>query len=276
VPYYHCLLHVCCVCCLLCCYDTQLFLSFCRTNPTDTDTFSKRTARRSFHGEHGMSDKWYAEESIKVPLIIRGSSCRWHSKARRMNGNSPWTVGAHGIVVTNLKKYRRDAGHWHGTAVMEHESTTNWRLAGTDFSEWTVITMPLGTMLITIFRRLCLDSKGIQVHLLAKTKYEQLYNYAQVTFLRRYTMTFFKMPHLKPKLLLDNNNRYAYLKNMSQMVIPCEEKRNYLQHWYLYSDTNNYNHDGRGLATDMDRSTHWCREVVVVVVDGLSIIEMAH
>jgi hypothetical protein len=76
-----------------------------------------------------------------------------------LHGNDEWRIQliyAHGIVGGQFAQFGRMQGRDMAPLHMKHESTAAAAIGAKTFYEWTcrVITMPLGTMLITISRRL--------------------------------------------------------------------------------------------------------------------------
>ena len=92
------------------------------------------TDNGNFHGEHGLSEKWYAyEESIRVPLIIKDprmvSTLRGTSNSElTLNIDlAPTLLSAANIPVPSVMQGRDMATMYMSTESMAQEGRQNWR-----------------------------------------------------------------------------------------------------------------------------------------------------
>jgi arylsulfatase len=176
---------------------------------------------QNFHGEHGMSDKWYAfEESIKVPLIIKDPRMPEQQQGTT-NGEftlsvdlAPTILSAANIQVPDVMQ-GRDIAPLYTKPV---STAANWRKDF--FYEWTqgdhnAVGHNAYYHIPAVF---ALIQKEFKYVYWPQTKYEQLYNYAQDPF-EEYDI-FNSTAQTNQQLLLDMKARYAYLKNISQNGYP--------------------------------------------------------
>jgi len=173
---------------------------------------------QNFHGEHGMSDKWYAfEESIKVPLIIKDPRMPKHMQGTS-NGEftlsvdlAPTMLSAAKVATPSVMQGRDMAPLYLQQPVKAAE---NWRKDF--FYEWTqgdkdAVGHNEYFHIPAVF---ALIEKEYKYVYWPQLKYEQLYHYAQDPFEEHdiYNST----AQTNMQLLIDMKARYAYLKNISQ------------------------------------------------------------